>query len=172
MTSYRLPDDLGGYPCTLIRRNVPTNDMWEFVVDRGHDSFPICLPPTVVVEVEPPLPAEPPRDAVMVDRNGRVWLCGSHGWFAARHHGETVFTPWAELCGAEGPLTQLVPDPVASAPELPFRETYGEVQANTPGYDDHQPVRIALSKGFYHPDDAEQIGLAILRAAREARAAS
>lgn len=57
---------------------------------------------------EPP-PEEPEHDSVLVDRYGGEWLHGSHGWFAARHHGPTGFVSWPELHRERGPLTRLVP---------------------------------------------------------------
>lgn len=93
---------------------------------------------------------------------------GEYCWW---WHDDGSWVCWRDICKYEE-ITVLVPDPVASAPELPFRDLCGEVQANKPGYDMHHPVRIAIERSFYSADDAERVGLAILRAAREARADS
>jgi hypothetical protein len=126
--------------------------------------------------VKPPLPEEPPNGTV-ISNGVDAWIrCddengGDSNWYLT---GNKQAWTWEEMqpgvLGLE--WKHYVPDPVVSAPELPFREACGEIQANTPGYGMHNPVRIAIACDFYTADDAEQIGLAILRAAHEARAAS
>lgn len=119
--------------------------------------------------VKPPLPEEPPAGSVVLDRDGDAWTHKAGDDRRWECHG--LEADWDHLNNRYGPVVLMVPDPVASAPELPFAlgscERSAMVSATEGGR-----VSLAIENEWYTPDEADRIGYAILRAAREARAAS
>lgn len=168
MKLYELPERLGGgiVECEEYEKD-GNNWVWFSVGDWMYHCRADAL-----TEVRPAVPEEPPHDSVLVDRFGGVWLYGSHGWFGARRNGPAEFITWAELHGDRGPLTQLVPDPVESAPELPYNSDGATVEVKRLSSTDDLPVWLFVPSTWRTPEQAEEIAAAILRAAREARAAS
>ncbi len=180
MTTYKLPEWLGGHECSLHEhdevREVSVVDLRE---PDGTWTFRLTVPHRLLTEVVPPLPPEP--DALAVKVRDHVFVVDVAG-------GQLVYLcpgpchdplDWRELCALaeewDAPIVPLVPDPVASAPELPFEldscRVAATVAVNAPfvsicAFDPNQE-----HDEQYTPAEAEQIAYAILRAAREARKA-
>ncbi len=130
--TYRLPDDLGGWPVRIIDDGERAMGQgYRVVITEGpyQGSLIILDHKVKLVAVAPPLPDEPPVGSVMrallpdeddededepaaVERTKR-------GWFAT---GSASSLEWAELCQRGAPVL-LVPDPFRDAPELPYEHT-------------------------------------------------
>lgn len=167
MKRYQLPERLGGGIVECEEYQKDGNDwVWFSVGDWMYHCRADAL-----TEVKPPLPPEPDAPAVML--GGRVWVrqgfVGDYHYEASGFHGHS----WLALNQLSNgvPIVPLVPDPVVSAPELPFKADAAIVEVN-PNPDDDEPIWLHVESTWRTPDEAERIGLAILRAAREARTAS
>jgi hypothetical protein len=114
MTTYRLPEVLGGAEAELIQWN-----------DKHYPSFAsldiggvvVIVPQEHLTEVKPPLPPEPEKPAYVVDRTEHVWQRRRTGWQCITGGQQS----WADLWRDFGPLSRLVPDPFAEPVELPWR---------------------------------------------------
>jgi hypothetical protein len=181
MSGFRLPDSMGGHRVKVLEGNFYNDGdtfMWKLIVEAGDESFPMFLPPTVLVEVAPPLPPpEPPLGTLLRDNEGCIWERDdptdkrlAH-WF----NGGNELITWEKLW-ARGPLARMIPDPADTAPELPWhlgcRSRTASVYKPRPILDDSMQLVIEVERNDYTADEAEQIAAAILRAAREARAAT
>lgn len=128
-TKYRLPDRLGGHVVKLLH-GMARDDDRILVEDEVLGCFE--LPDEwrrngMLTEVVPPLPPEPPV--------GGFWACGTdsnllpffrrweEGWLDVG--GGSEYVTWADIVErsrrrAKRDPVQLVPDPAADAPELPY----------------------------------------------------
>lgn len=111
MTTYRLPDWLGGHGCSIIadhgngRVDVRLLD-WGIVVE---------LERTSLTEVKPPLPPEPPSGGAAAS-NETVWLHSHRGWFDG-FAAEPQFLSWYALNARHPELRVLVADPARAYPD-------------------------------------------------------
>ncbi len=125
MTTYRLPDDLGGWP---VETSGPTGNR-TVIADGPHKGVVLAFPRSGLVAVAPPLPDEPPVGSVvraLMSGEDEPWMFertpaigGTTGWYTTSD--ETPYE-WADLCKCGTPVL-LVPDPVRDAPELPYEHT-------------------------------------------------
>jgi hypothetical protein len=115
MTTYKLPEWLGGHECDLKDLNKSDGFARVRFVLNGHEVW-IDIDYMQLVKVAPPLPPEPPVGAVMLDGADVAWqrIRDDGSVLHWRHDGER--RDWAEMAAA-GPLTLLVPDPAADAGE-------------------------------------------------------
>lgn len=135
MTTYRLPDWLGGHKC----RSVNEGDKEVLVEIDQYESHRIIVPRDLLTEVKPPLPPEP--EDGYVGRAGRfVWERddraeqqgeagpGKHWW---RPGDDRTYT-WEAVheinTNAGADLVRLVADPADDAPELPWAIVDGEMR--------------------------------------------
>lgn len=126
-TTYRLPDDLGGWPVRVVDVWAMGMDVRAFITEGPYKDSWITLRPRKLVAVAPPLPPEPPAGSVVralmpdedepwiFERANNSW--GDGGWY---NTGQTKRYVWAALCQRGTPVL-LVPDPFHSAPKLPWR---------------------------------------------------
>ena len=166
MSKYRLPDYLGGFPCALIRKGVAADDMWELVVDRGDESFPISLPPTVLIEIFPP---EPPNRTYVLDNENCVWLREGDLWYISNNG--TGGQPWAAVDRAHGPLTRLVPDPLEGIAPWPDGQRGVRVGREPHDAVGHRIVVADVAYADITEEEAEQLGAHLLRQVRTDREA-
>lgn len=138
MSTYRLPDWLGGHEARL-NPDVTAEYSFLALIVAGPDGveWSIEVAEEMVTKVEPPLPPEPPdgfvgRQPPRDGRSSRIWERDDRAWGEddVRHWWGTGFEKpfsWAELLdwldGDE--LIPLVPDPAHGAPELPYY-VYGD----------------------------------------------
>lgn len=178
MTTYRLPAELGG----IEVRNAGMRGDGRLILvpvapELAELDWEFCLDQGALTEVKPPLPPEPPVRTVVLDREGDAWIRNAsedRPWACF-----DLSADWKHLNDRYGPVTVMVPDPVASAPELPFSLDSCNVVATVAVDRDNAGTFVAIcacnldhqESERYTPDEAERIGYAILRAAREARAA-
>lgn len=170
-TRYRLPDALGGGECTLIGQRRPDGLYGRVQVGEGDDAISIDLLRSLLTEVEPPLPPEPPFRAVVLDRERDCWQLGD-GWSSPF---STAELSWLELNKNYGPLVVLVPDPLAEAPELPWvcETPTGSITINDRG---DGRVQVAIvdqhderATATITPSMALEAGLALLAAGDQAQ---
>ncbi len=170
MTVYKLPEWMGGLTCKL---HTHWDESGTSTVDvdapGGASTHRLTVPRLLLTEVKPPLPEEPPVGAIVLDRDGDAWARKDQGDKPWECGG--LDADWEHLNNRYGPLVRMVPDPLASAPELPFALGSCERSAMVSVLDGNR-VSLAIENEWYTPDEAERIGLAALRAAHEARAAS
>lgn len=178
MTKFKLPDILGGIEVEDVGDQVhglstAVQTLMSHVTVEVPGVGLVRIARNKLTEVEPPLPEEPPVGAVVLDRDGDVWARKDQGDKPWECGG--LDADWEHLNNRYGPVVRMVPDPVASAPELPWE--YRDEDRIPFGVQLHavEPL-IAFDSTcprYYMPlDQAEQMALAILRAVREARAAS
>lgn len=120
MTRYKLPAVLGLAECVFHSAG---HDEGNWIVELT-DVVPgmrLELPASMLTEVKPPLPEEPPVGAVLLDYSGTAWqrftVLGGTNWNSTGD--DPNVTTWEGLQD-EGPLTHLVPDPFAEPVELPW----------------------------------------------------
>ena len=168
MTTYRLCDELGAHPC--VQYGVAAGGDWTVIVDPvGGDSYKLTLPRHKLVEVKPPLPEEPPDGSAVFDKDGDPWVRKESGDGKPWIHGG-LDLDWSRLNEKYGPLTVLIPDPVANAPELPYSRnvadgTWLRVELRRATGD----LFIGADDTRLSPHEAERFAFAILRAVREVR---
>lgn len=181
MTTYRLPDALGGAEVEITSE--PGQRLASFRIP-GTNMGIITLAHSLLVEVKPPLPPEPTVDGTFVtvesegpkvyaySRRGAVRmsmhpdLLPEYCWW---WHDDTSWVSWAQVC-AEGDPVVRVPDPAADAPELPWHTTDSEgtsvcVQSTRPGW-----TFIETSNGggvWLTPDDMRTLAAVLLRRTAE-----
>lgn len=113
-TRYRLPAKLGGHEVEVLAK---LGEDWRVRYHDKDESFPMVLPATVLDEVNPPLPTEPPVGSVVNCDAGYIHIRQSgRGWTG--HDGD--FTSWPRICSDCRGAVLLVRDPLADAPELPW----------------------------------------------------
>jgi hypothetical protein len=179
--TYRLPDSLGGGECTIVSQDVDRTYRVRVWVKTGDDvgDF-IEVPRSLLVEVEPQLPPEPPVGSV-VRCHGEATVIEYYerariGWLLLN-----VFTgagvSWAELHRLWPTVTLLIPDPAAGV------EPHGMFPANV---DAPRAMVDLLSSGGVrlriidshdesasvglNPELTEALARTLLAAARAARA--
>jgi hypothetical protein len=172
---YRLPEFLGGGEFEAAA----VNDSGQYI---GFD-FPgfginrTWFPLSVLTEIEPPLPPEPPVGAfVAAGADGNLlpfYRRLDEGWGIVG--GSIDGVTWADICAmsqkrANRPPVLLVPDPLAEAPELPWEcedESDGIVEvARAPGRGDKRTVYVYVDARFSYltPAEARAMGLGLLKA--------
>jgi hypothetical protein len=177
MTTFRLPADLGGIEVREAGKRgdgrlilVPTAD------ELAELDMEFCISEHLLTAVRPPLPEEPPNGTV-ISNGADAWIrCddengGGALWYLT---GNKQAWTWKEMrpdiAGAE--WKRYVPDPVASAAELPW-EYFDEDRIRFGVQLHHDEPLVSFDSTcprYYMPlADAEQMALAILRAAREAK---
>ncbi len=176
MTTYKLPEWLGGHECSLHEhdevREVSVVDLRE---PDGTWTFRLTVPHRLLTEVVPPLPPEP--DALAVKVRDHVFVVDVAGGQLVDLCPGPCHDPldWRELCALaeewDAPIVPLVPDPVASAPELPFEVKDFDLDYARVSVHEGKVAISAPTSAHLEPDDAEQFAAAVLRAAREARKA-
>jgi len=142
-----------------------------------------------LVEVEEPLPPEPPNFSVVrvgvrpFSRNDDAPRDGGRNW-----HGPSSAETWREVCDIARestgfPPVLLVPDPLTEAPELPWEvdlsvgiltvsapddpDTGGRIRVGVADRENRESARL-----WFDRDVAGQMGLALLRAAAQQAARS
>lgn len=118
MTTYRLPDFLGGLEVTLREEDQSAwGDVVRVWAKAGEDEAALVeIRRGLLVEVEPPLPDEWPDGSIARDGVGNTWRRFGPAW---RMLGSDLAADWPSLNAMYGPLTRLVPDP-AKGVELPL----------------------------------------------------
>lgn len=113
MTTYRLPDQLGGGECVVMSgmaHVIPGTEGMADVKLDGMEGYAM-IPYRWLVEVEEPLPPEPPV-GVVVRINDDVYQRSplDESWYCVRAYGAST---WADLCARAklGTPVRLVPDP-------------------------------------------------------------
>lgn len=170
MTRYLLPDILGGIEVEDVGDqvhglSVGVKTLMENVTVEVPGVGLCQIPRNKLTLVEPALPQEPPVRAVVLDRDGDAWIrnaADDKPWACFE-----LSADWAHLNNKYGPLVHMVPDPAANV-ELPFALGSCARSAMVTVLDGGR-VSLAIETEWYAPDEAERIGAAILRAAREAR---
>jgi len=181
---YRLPEYLGGVECTLLSSH---GDGRVTVVLPGKAGLTIELPLSDLVELLPEEPADGSIVEIISQQFGdaylgyrQIWTRSDAlgGWFTFSENSKRQEpASWRSLC-ATGPVIGLVPDPADGAPDLPweYKDPDGipftvtlDVPPNAVPY-----IRFANDCPIYHMplEYAEVLAAALLRAAREARAAT
>jgi len=195
--THKLPQHLGAWPCVIHNataittapedgRNGKLLTLVEYDVSsaagHGNPTRRMYIDPA---ELERIVPAEPEASYV-IGADGKLYvrLPGTEPGTAERlwaaWHGGKPWT-WGALTvawdeqGQEHRVIPLVEDPLTDAPELPFTIYTGDgdsvsVEADmTPSA--ALPVRLVLADNWTWgtADQAEQIGLALLRAAADVR---
>jgi len=168
MTTYRLPDALGGAEVEILS-NSPETQRTDFVrvsVETDTERFIFDIPQWALVEVEPPLPPEPDKPAYFVDRDEKVWQKVRSGWQCIT--GGRL--PWADLWRDYGPLTRLMLDPFAEPVELPWA-VYG-IRVGQCVFGGSPANRVFVSSGYTHlkPTQAREMAKALWAAADAADA--
>jgi len=186
VTQYRLPDELGGLPVTVTTKGIGDTELWAVVVDAGDESFPMWLPPTVLVEVLPP---EPPNQSVVLLTDGvhlfDVWARNDYEGYANGKHwylcGFQDARTWADICeaakGRGQTLSQLIPDPADSANResritIPTSRADQKLHIAPPDGDGYIPVSLTTygRPALINAEGAQAAAAVLLRNAREARA--
>lgn len=125
MTTYRLPDALGGGEVEIVTPAWADKAIVCEVALVSDPSVRVTLARRLLVEVTPPLPPEPLTGYYLLKENSAAPLfVAEHEqdygqWYVAGH--EKAFS-WSELCAHWPSLsfTRLVPDPFAEPVELPW----------------------------------------------------
>lgn len=182
MSRYRLPDSLGGIPVTVADKGPNESGTWRVIVNLEQESFPLWLPPTVLVEIADPEP-----------ENGYVGICdsdvwqrddltemdggspGVHWWRTGSLEGSTYVGLLGCLNGRT--MTQLIAHPADAVREsritIPTAHADQQLHIDSPTGDGYLPVWITGTprRALISPEGAEQAAAVLLRGAREARAA-
>lgn len=124
MTTYRLPDALGGAKVEIVPNpsavHPPMSSHVRVLVETDDESFPIDVPRSALVEVEPPPPPEPPVFSVVVVESAYampIAFCRyPEGWAETT---SVAYCDWAKVC-SYGTPTRYVPNPFAEPVELPW----------------------------------------------------
>lgn len=184
MTSYRLPDWLGGHEVDILGVRGDGDRICRPRTDdiQNDERVEIHIHPDLLVEIKPPLPEEPPSGGAAATTYS-VYVRCAKGWFDAFASDDPIrFKTWEWLNHEHPEIRPLAFDPVANAPELPYvlaDESDDRITVSTgPGPFRRNCVDIgfnlhedATDYCRYEPDEAELLGLAILRAARQAKEA-
>lgn len=182
MSQYRLPDRLGGIPVTVVDKGPNESGTWRVIVNLEEESFPIWLPPSVLVEIPAPEPANGfvgicDRDVWQRDdepEEDRSFPAGSHWWRTGVLEPYTYAQMLTTLNGRT--MTRLIPDPADSVRDsritIPTAVANVKLQIEWPTGDGYIPVHLGdFGRALISADGAEQAAAVLLRNAREARAA-
>jgi len=129
MTRYRLPEALGGGEMEEYRKVSGGTEAPTGTVAFLLDGCLICVAKSLLAEVAPPLPEEPPAGSAVAVGSyvyQRSDAERDNHWLVT---GAVFGSSWAELCSGAEPPVRLVPDPLAGPMELPWEHVDRE------GYD-------------------------------------
>ncbi len=168
---YRLPEVLGGGECVIVEVNPALTLMGKpahvvrtpppQTLDDGFDY--VVVQRDALIEMEDPLPPEPPVGAVVLDRDGHAWqrgLPGRGNWCCTE--GAHAEDEWMVLVLDYGPLTRLVPDPAVGV-ELPWRWYDGREDGSQIFVERNGTVRDRVMVGD-HRDESVFLSPAVARA--------
>lgn len=175
MTTYRLPDWLGGHKCQALNENSSQGVLVE--IDQ-YEGQRIIVPRDLLAEVKPPLPPQPEYgEFVACGTDGnllpiyRRWM-DPDGWSDVSDR-NSHSVPWAQVCEVSqnrayrNPI-RLIADPADDAPPLPWTLDSCRRSASV-GTPRHGTVVVDVPGIDYTPGECEQIARALLSAARAAR---
>lgn len=184
-TRYRLPDELGGHPVTVVQPHVADSGMRDVIVQLDGESFPAALPMTLLVEVVPPLPPEPPVGSIVAagyaDNPLPIYRRWDEGWYAVGL--QDGYSGWAEICALSMERAGVAPRLLVPAPEpveLPWRSEDGAVEVDAAvgcgchGEEDGAHlIRVAMdTPAHLEAAQARAFGLVLVAAADAAEAQS
>jgi len=174
MARYRLPADLLAAMVELPEDGgaVDEDGVWMLRFDLPGGRIRIQL--EALEEVPPLLPPEPGMQTVVIDKWGYAWQNVMNGRGPWCRTVKDDAAEWEELNQRFGPLTPLVPDPLAGAPELPWEHQCSDERGPFKVSVSSAVTRAVYVEGWSHLTAAEarQMGLALLRAAAEQEANS
>lgn len=186
MTTYRLPDWLGGHEARVDPDvgDTAVRFVALLVKDPDGTEHSIELHGDLLTKVEPPLPPVPDCFALLVGEHVYVLdsftSTGERAWVSPlRKEALTDKELAADAVQHGHEIIPLVPDPAHGAPELPWSLESTQIPETWASVATHDGAVIVSAfdhlRGegeHYHPDDAEQLGITILHAVRVVRAAA
>lgn len=178
---WKLPAEINeSLPCREIFHGGP--DGYVTLITPG--GVKLTMDRKLLTPVEPPAPPIPPdpQDGLWLDARGAAWVprwTGGPGPFPgyclATGMAPTTTKPWLELWRERGPLRLLIALPAgypAWMPTLPYRgQTANKLfQAHVAVSErDASKVFVTVGSSTLEPDQAEQLGAALIVAAKQAR---
>jgi hypothetical protein len=164
---YKLPDWLGGLPVSRIVLADSADPKVTVMVETEGAYATIGLDKDQLVEVTPPLPAEPPPNSIVMVTSqayGDAYMGYRNIWFHHPNFGGWVcfgdrehhVTPWAQVCASGEQWALLVPDPAVEPPDLPWSDLARDIQVRIQygGIGDpYLEVDLLEDAVTYHADD-------------------